>query len=339
MLRNFSPASVVVDERGGVFYINGKTGDYLELAQGKPDHNIFSMAREGLKIELATALRKSYHQKNKVLVKDVEVKSNHRNIRVNITVQKILEPEPLTGLFLVVFETEIKQDTNSSKKKSGTKEFKAGDSSTIIKLQNELQYTKENLQSTIEELETTNEELKSTNEELQSTNEELQSSNEEIETSKEEMQSLNEELQTTNAELQVKMEEFAAANDDMRNLLNSTDIATLFLDNNLNIKRFTTEAKDIINLISSDIGRPISDIVSKLKYSKLTEDCTQVLKTLAFKEHEVHTKDGFWYRMRILSYRTSENKIDGLVVTFIDINELKITEKRMQDLMKKTKSK
>jgi two-component system, chemotaxis family, CheB/CheR fusion protein len=329
LLSNFAPASVVVDDRGGVFYIHGQTGDFLEPAQGRPSNNLLSMAREGLKIELATALRKAYQQNGAVLVDAVSVRRNGGYIRVNITVQKILEPELLQGLFLVVFES-LKKDS-SSKKKAGVKELKPVSAGKMEKLESELAYTKESLQSTIEELETTNEELKSTNEELQSTNEELQSSNEEIETSKEEMQSLNEELQTTNAELQAKIDEYSRGNDDMKNLLNSTNIATLFLDNNLNVKRFTKEAKKITNLIDSDVGRPISDIVSKLEYNKLSEDCNQVLKTLAFKELEVQSKDGLWYQLRILPYRTAENKIDGLVVTFIDINALKQAERQLKE--------
>ncbi|MFT4579577.1 MAG: two-component system CheB/CheR fusion protein [Nitrospinales bacterium] len=331
LLSNFSPASVVVDDRGGVFYINGKTGDYLEPAPGKPDNNIFSMAREGLKVELSMALRKAYNQKNPVLLKDVEIKNNGGLITVNVMVQKIETPEPLQGLLLIVFEPQKKSGSVISNKKPGSKKLTVVSSSIVTKLQDELQYTKENLQSTIEELETTNEELKSTNEELQSTNEELQSSNEEIETSREEMQSLNEELQSTNTELQVTIDDFNIANDDMKNLLNSTNIATLFLDNDLNVKRFTSEAKNLINLISTDIGRPVSDIVTKLEYDKLTEDCTKVLKTLAFKEFESQTNDGLWYQIRIMPYRTSQNKINGLVITFVDINVLKNTERELQE--------
>ncbi len=331
LLLNFAPASVVVDDRGGVFYIHGRTGDFLEPAQGKPNYNLLSMARDGLRIELATALRKAYHQKDSVVIKGIPVKINGGNIRVNVTVRKIIEPEPLQGLFLVVFEPNIEEKVLTSKKKAGVTELKSGSLAKVEKLESELAYTKESLQSTIEELETTNEELKSTNEELQSTNEELQSSNEEIETSKEEMQSLNEELQTTNAELQAKIEEYSMANDDMKNLLNSTNIATVFLDNDLNVKRFTTEAKNLISLIASDVGRPISDIVSKLEYDTFSEDCKQVLKTLAFKIADVQTKERHWYQMRILPYRTAENKIDGLVVTFIDINELKQTEKELKE--------
>ena len=170
----------------------------------------------------------------------------------------------------------------------------------VPELERELQYTKETLQSTVEELQTSNEELKSTNEELQSTNEELQSANEELETSKEEMQSLNEELQTVNAQLQGKVDDLAQANDDMQNLLNSTDIATIFLDQKLHIKRFTAEATKLVKLIPSDVGRPIGDLASNLHYDELVADAAEVLRKLGAKEKEVRTRDGEWRQVRIL---------------------------------------
>ncbi len=193
-----------------------------------------------------------------------------------------------------------------------------------------MQYTKETLQSTVEQLESSNEELKSTNEEMQSTNEELQSVNEELETSKEEMQSLNEELQTVNAQLQAKVDDLGQANDDMQNLLNSTEIATIFLDQALKIKRFTAEATKLINLIPSDVGRPIADLASNLDYDSLQADAAEVLRKLGFKEREVRTKKGEWRQVRISPYRTTENVIDGLVITFVDINRLKKAEEAIQ---------
>ncbi len=181
-------------------------------------------------------------------------------------------------------------------------------------------------------METSNEELKSTNEEMQSTNEEMQSSNEELETSKEELQSLNEELITVNTELQNKNDELSIINNDMKNLLDSIDIPTIFLDNHLLIKRFTFHATKVVNLIASDIGRPISHLVTNLKYEKLIEDAKEVLRTLVFKEIELQTNDGTWYQMRILPYRTTSNVIDGVVITFSDINNLKIASDKISKL-------
>ncbi len=184
-------------------------------------------------------------------------------------------------------------------------------------------------------METSNEELKSTNEEMQSTNEEMQSSNEELETSKEELQSLNEELITVNTELQNKNDELSIINNDMKNLLDSIDIPTIFLDNNLSIKRFTSHATKVVNLISSDIGRPINHIATNIKYEKLIEDAKEVLKTLVPKEIEVQTNDGIWYQMRILPYRTTSNVIDGVVITFTNINKLKTAYEEINKLNKR----
>jgi two-component system CheB/CheR fusion protein len=200
----------------------------------------------------------------------------------------------------------------------------------MVDLEQELQETRESLQSTIEELEATNEELTSANEELQSTNEEMQSANEELKTSREELQSFNEELQTANAELRSKIDELSHANDDMTNLLNSTDIATIFLDDALRIKRFTTQATRVMALIPSDVGRPLSDLTSNLDYATLLDDAQEVLRTLVAHEQEVRTKNAAWYLVRILPYRTSENVIEGLVITFVDIDHIKRAEAARQ---------
>ena len=256
---------------------------------------------------------------------DVRMKANGGVSLVSLTVKKIDEPEALQGLFLVTFER-ARADKTSVRKgpparaAAPVKKDKSG-------LLRELELTKQRLQRTIEELQTSNEELKSTNEELQSTNEELQSTNEELETTKEELQSLNEELVTVNAELQGKLDALAEAHDDLQNLLNSTEVATIFLDNELRIKRFTSEAKRVSNLIVSDVGRPLSDIVSKLTDDRLVEEAQAVLQTLVVKERDVQTADGSWFYMRILPYRTSKNTIDGLVLTFLDITKIKAAER------------
>jgi two-component system CheB/CheR fusion protein len=202
----------------------------------------------------------------------------------------------------------------------------------VAELEEELRRTRENHQTTIEELESSNEELKSTNEELQSSNEELQSTNEELESSKEELQSLNEELQTLNAELQSKVDELSAAQDDITNLLNSTEIATVFVDEKLRIKRFSREATRIINLIESDVGRPLEHQVTKLEYEGLIADLQQVLDQLVPVEREVRTTDETWYMMRIMPYRSMDNRIQGCVVTFRNVNAQKKAHERLQEI-------
>ena len=189
----------------------------------------------------------------------------------------------------------------------------------------ELRYTRETLQATVEELQASNEELKSTNEEMQSTNEELQSTNEELETSREELQSMNEELITVNAELQGKIDQLSLAEADMKVLLENTNIGIIFLDSHLGIERFTLEAKKVFNLIPSDIGRPLHDIRSNLDYDDVEKDSKEVLETLQKKEREIQTKDGEWYLMQIVPYRSAANTIEGVVLTFTDITEVKRT--------------
>jgi len=326
LLKRFAPASVVVNDRGDIVYIHGRTGAYLEPAAGQPRLNILDMAREGLHLEMRAALRQAVAQDTEVTREDVRVRTNGDFLRVNLCVTRINEPETVRGLFLVMFyPTPIPAEVRKAKSRVRGKRGVG----RVEDLERELQFTKESLQTTIEALETSNEELKSTNEELQSTNEELQSTNEEVETSKEELQSLNEELTTVNAEIQSKVEELTRAKDDMANLLNSIEIATVFLDNELNIKRYTEQAKNLINLIQTDVGRPLGDLVSRLRYESLVSDSREVLRTLVFKTAEVQTEEGHWYLMRIMPYRTAENVIDGLVITFVDINPVKSTERSL----------
>ena len=320
LLGRFTPPAVVTNNRGDIIYIHGRTGLYLEPGTGQPRLNIHDMAREGLGTALASAMRQAVAQDQRNRA-GTRAGQDQRRLRIHqSSVLKIAEPETIRGLLLVTFRpapppVEVKAAPGKKARKSG------GDAAAarVKELEREVQYTRESLQTTVEELETSNEELKSANEELQSTNEELQSTNEEMETSKEEMQSLNEELTTVNAELQSKLDELSHANDDMQNLLNSTDIATIFLDNDLNIKRYTEQATKLVKLIPTDIGRPLADLVSVLRTDRLAEDAAEVLRTLVRKELEVETEDGAWFLVRMLPYRTSENVIEGLVITFVDI--------------------
>lgn len=320
ILQSYSPNCVIITANGDIVYIHGKTGKYLELTHGEAKMNIFEMAREGLQQELPALIRKVISGKKSQTSEGIRVKFNNSTQLINLTVKLIEEPAEMLGSLLIIFEEVIAQKKVPASKKI---HYEKKSEKIISELEHELKSTKENLRSTIEELETSNEELKSTNEEMQSTNEEMQSSNEEMETSKEELQSLNEELITVNTELQNKNDELSVINNDMKNLMESIDIPTIFLDNNLFIKRFTFHATKVINLIASDIGRPISHIATNLKYDKFIVDAKEVLRTLVFKEIELQTNDGIWYQMRILPYRTLSNVIDGLVITFAHINSLK----------------
>lgn len=332
LLQDYSPACAIVSEKGELFYIHGRTGQYLEPASGEASLNILRMAREGLRLELTAALRKVASQKETVRYDNLSVKTNGETNLVNLIVSPLTRPAPTPGLIMVVFEKgrpKVQPETVPGSELVSDKDQR------IAALERELKTKEDHLQTIIEELETSNEELKSTNEELQSTNEEMQSTNEELETSKEELQSVNEELVTVNMELQKKVDELSRANNDMNNLMAATGIATIFVDMRLCIQRFTPTATQVIKLIQSDVGRPIGDIVPNLAYADLEQDLKTVLNTLIPREVEVQTKQGGWYLMRILPYRTLENVIDGAVITFVEISAQKQTQVELQQLSRK----
>jgi len=328
LLQHFSPPGVLVTETGDIVYISGHTGKYLEPAVGKANMNIFAMLREGLRNEFTGAFRKAIQTKQTVVLHNLKVGTNGSSQILNINIQWIEKPEPLNGMIMIIF----KDVQELSDIKPGLKKGKQSPGSVKqMELEEALQRSREEVQSTHEEMQTSQEELKSTNEELQSTNEELQSTNEELTSSKEEMQSLNEELQTVNAELQSKVDEFARVNNDMKNLLNSTDIATLFLDKELNIRRFTNEATKIFKLIKSDIGRPFTDQASDLIFPELVSDAREVLRSLTFIKKQIPAKDGRWFSVRIMPYRTFDDRIDGLVITFFNISDHKQLESELHE--------
>ncbi|MDO8788383.1 MAG: chemotaxis protein CheB [Sulfuritalea sp.] len=332
LLQQFSPAAVLVTGAGDVLYISGRTGKYIEPAAGKANWNIHAMAKEGLRQELALALPKALRSGQRVICRNLSIGTNGGTQRVDLTVNPVAAPEALRGMAMVVFtdvdaphDPEMHDAHNAGGSKPAPRSGRR-----VAELEQALNEAREEIQACGEEMQTSQEELKSSNEEMQSTNEELQSTNEELTTSKEEMQSLNEELQTVNAELQSKVDELSATNNDMKNLLNSTDMATVFLDSALHVRRFTTQATRIFRLLPGDVGRPLSDIASDLDYAGLPDDAAQVLNTLVFSEREIATGDGRWFQVKIMPYRTLENVIDGVVVTINDIGRAKNLEAQLR---------
>ncbi len=328
LLQQFSPAAALVNEKGDIFYIAGRTGKYLEPAAGKVNWNIFAMARPGLKYELSNAFQNVLRKKVAAKIKNISFGTKDETQVIDLTIQPINEPEVLKGMVMITF-TDVTPEYPQVKSK--VKKHHSGASGSRVKeLEQELEKARYDVQAINEEMQTSQEELKSTNEELQSTNEEIQSTNEELTTSKEEMQSMNEELQTVNKELQAHVDELSRTNNDMKNLLDSTDIATLFLDNSLNVRRFTNRTTEITKLIQSDVGRPITDIASELIYPEIEADVKKVLRTLISLEKEIPASGGQWYLVRILPYRTLENTIDGVVITYTDITVMKNLESELR---------
>jgi two-component system CheB/CheR fusion protein len=319
LLQFYAPASVVTDLSGNILYIYGETGNYLRPAPGQASLNMVDMAREGLQLELRTAISTASQVKPTTLSRELLVKTNGEFHPVQLSVRPLSNPNGAQDLLLVSFQ-EVTQPAADkpvrSKRSSKTTELRH-----IEELEFELGYTKENLQATIEEQYASNEELKCTNEEMQSTNEELQSTNEELETSKEELQSINEELITVNSELHAKIIQLADMQNDMKNLLDNIHVGTIFLDIYLNIRRFTREVTQIYRLVTTDVGRGLDDIKSELVDGDLLNDARAVLDNLVPIEREVKTLGGCCYLARIQPYRTLENVIDGVVMTFTDLTE------------------
>ncbi|MGJ0485789.1 MAG: chemotaxis protein CheB [Methylomicrobium sp.] len=320
--QHFAPPAVLVNGDGDILYISGRTGKYLEPAAGKVNINIHAMAREGLREALIGMIRKALSQTQPIRLYGIQVGTNEDSLRVvDVVVQGLAHPEVLRGRVLILFY-EVPPPPPEAKRRSKAPSSRA--------LETELRQVREALRVAYEEMQASLEEYQSANEEQQSTNEELQSANEELTTSKEELQSLNEELHSVNAELLSKVDELTGVRNDMTNLLNSTQIATIFLDNTLKLRRFTPHATALFKLIPGDVGRPLSDIVNELDYPALMDDAQEVLNTLVFRESPAKTYDGRWFRVRIMPYRTVDNLIDGVVITFIDITVIKQLEAKLR---------
>lgn len=320
-IEQYAPPSVIINLDYEIVHLSDRAGRFLQFVGGEPSHNLLKVVHPELRLDLRTALFQALQSGMSVEARRVRLTRNGRTFYVNMIARPVRSEQTMSEFILVLFD-EV-EDTVGMEGKEKVED----ESEPIVRqLEEELHRTKEQLQGTIEQYETSTEELRASNEELQAINEELRSTTEELETSKEELQSINEELSTVNHELKNKVDEISSVNDYLQNLIASTDIATIFLDRSLRIKRFTPRAPDIFNLIPSDIGRSLLDITHRLKYEQLSQDTETVLSSLQTIEREVQTDAGRWYIARLLPYRTLEDKIDGAVLTFIDITERKRAE-------------
>ncbi|BBK36685.1 chemotaxis protein CheR [Allostella sp. ATCC 35155] len=328
VLERFSPPHVVVNAEGDIVYYSARTGRYLEAPQGAPSRQILTLARKGLRLDLRAALREAVSTQSTIVRDKVVLDEESDRIQpVRLTIEPVPDRGTGESLYLILFEplgpAQDRADGGQEPTADGTAE-----------LERELRDTRERLQATIEEYETALEELKSANEELVSVNEEGQSTNEELEASKEEMQSLNEELNTINTELTGKVDELDRANADLKNLFESTQIATVFLDRNLVIRNFTPAASAFFNLRSADIGRPLTDLSSKLDYPELKEHIAAVFATGEMVEHQLRRNgDGKHYLVRLIPYRVAAGRTDGVVVTLVDVTTLAEAEEHQQVLI------
>ncbi|SEP50756.1 two-component system, chemotaxis family, CheB/CheR fusion protein [Rhodospirillales bacterium URHD0017] len=331
LLDRYSPAYVVVNSDGELLHGSARTGKYLELAPGAPRNDIYGMARPGLKPDLRAGVHKAVSTGQVAIQRGVTIGTNGGRQSIDLIIHPIRNSAMPDSLYMVVF-----QDVGGIKQAGaaeGGESVEELENANLRQLEMDLRATRERLQTTTEELESSNEELKSGNEELSSMNEELQSANEELETSKEELQSINEELQTVNAELNSRVEELSRANSDIANLLESTQIATVFLDRNLSIKSFTPAAKDVFRLVESDTGRPLTHVRARFNSDTVQEDAERVLRTLSTIERQVESNHSdARYVMRMMPYRTVDNVIGGVVITFVDITRITAAEARIDEL-------
>ena len=322
VLEQYSPPSILVNKDGNIVYSSERAGQYLRHAAGEPSRNLIALIIPELRIELRTALFQVIQNGATIETRTVRTYLDDKDVHIGLVIRPIEHQSTQNDLYLILFN-EIELDS--------VIDTLANVSSPNIlgQLEGELSMTKEQLQNTIEQYETSSEELKASNEELQAINEELRSTSEELEISKEELQSINEELITVNNELKIKVDETGKSNDDLQNFIAATEIATIFVDRSMHIKRFTPHAAEIFNLIDADIGRPLLDITHRLHYEQLEEDTSAVFESLHLMEREVGSDDDRRFMTRLIPYRTTEDRIDGLVITFIDITHLHKTKKRL----------
>lgn len=321
-LKRYAPPSLLVDEQYNIVHIFSGAGKFLQEQDGPINYNVLQKVLPELRLDLRTALYQAFHHRVQTTSRLLRVEIDDSEQMVRMHVGPVEEPGFPHGYAEVVFE--LLERVSGSQ---GEQSSQSTDNPLVGQLEEEIQRTRERLQATVEEYETSNEELRASNEELQSMNEELRSTTEELETSKEELQSVNEELIAVNQELQVNIEEVSRVNTDLQNLMASTDIPTIFLDRTLSIKLFTPCTTEIFNILKADIGRPFHHLSHRLNYENLNEDAQQVLKELTAFEREIRSKNGKWYFTHIFPYRTLEDKIDGVIMTFVDVTSLKEAER------------
>ena len=335
LLEQYAPPSIVINEEYEIVHLSDSAGKYLQIAGGEPSQNLLKLVRPELRLDLRSAIYQATQKKTAIEVKSLPVTTdNHKTETINLHIKPVFRNDDIArGFILVLFEpTTEKKDKEI---------VSSSDESVARQLEDELIRIKKQLRNSVEQHEFQAEELKASNEELQAMNEELRSAAEELETSKEELQSINEELSTVNQELKIKIEETTLSSNNLRNLIDSVDIGTMFLDRSLRIMLFTPAIQQIFNLIPGDFGRPLSDITNRLDYRNLQEDTQTVLEKLQLIEREVRTTDGNTYMMHVLPYRTAEDRINGIVITFVDISKrkeaednLKASEARLADEVK-----
>ncbi len=326
LVERFVPASVFINRKYEILYFAGPTQDYLRQPTGVPTQDLMARVRAGLEVRLRGAIRKAVHDGERTMVTGARVRRGDTWHRVRITVEPLAGPREMEALLLVSFVDEPPRAPGAPNVTGPPREH---DEPIVRQLEAELKTTREDLQGSVEELQSSNQELRVSNEEVMSVNEELRSSNEELETSKEELQSLNEELTTVNAELKENVLELERANNDLDNLLTSTNIATIFLDTSFRVRRFTPATTRLFNLIPTDVGRPIADIVQRFTDPELLQDAQAVLANLGAISKEVQDRNGRWFVRQVLPYRTHDNRIEGVVMTFSDVAADALQEARL----------
>ena len=322
LVERYAPPSVIVDERHNILHLSADAGRYLKFGAGEPSKNLLKVVLPALRVEMRPALFRATQSSENVSISNVSVELEGESRLIDLHVRPAHDSGSGNDYFLVVFEEKTSSDT--------AVEAPVHYEESVQHLEQELEATRTQLSAMVEQYEASTEELKASNEELQAMNEELRSATEELETGREELQSVNEELITVNQELKASVEDLSRSNSDLQNLISSTDIGTLFLNRELRIKRFTPRIQELFNVVASDVGRRLSDLTRNVDYASLLSDAKSVLHDLIPIEREVRHENGQYFLVRIVPYRTNEEKIDGVVLNFVDITKRKQNESELR---------